>query len=361
MGTVHQSNQGVHARSFVTRSQNMHKLSSKTVSRSTEYEKLARMAAKAHSLGLTKVALMVRTGGHFDKVVELIDKMVQKMRDEEAADIEHKDRCEAQQTKNVQDMEDLKHTISETEEKIGRMEDTIAEYKRKIGECESSIAEVETEMKEMLDERNTEHKIFVKALDEDLKAKDLLEKAIEALSAFYKNNKIPMEFAQTNAKQPEYSVDSDKAPETSFGSSYSGRKSEGGGIVGILSMLVEDTEKEIAQGRAEEAEAQKGYEEERDAAQAMKDSITDSKVKYEKDTADEQASIEDSKEFKAQTHSDLGAQEDLEKTLFENCDWIKNEFEDRKAKRKEEIDGMLDAKNMLAGAAPDDDLDMLDF
>ena len=45
-----------------------------------------------------------------------------------------------------------------------------------------------------------------------------------------------------------------------------------------MSMLVEDTEKEIAQGRAEEAEAQKDYEEERDSAQAMKDSITDTKV-----------------------------------------------------------------------------------
>eukprot|EP00747_Dinoflagellata_sp_TGD_P133202 gnl/TRDRNA2_/TRDRNA2_175164_c7_seq24.p1 gnl/TRDRNA2_/TRDRNA2_175164_c7~~gnl/TRDRNA2_/TRDRNA2_175164_c7_seq24.p1 ORF type:complete len:258 (-),score=110.74 gnl/TRDRNA2_/TRDRNA2_175164_c7_seq24:71-844(-) len=257
-------------------------------------------------------------------------------------------------------MADLKHTISKTEEKIGRMEDNVAEYKRKIEECEAAIAEIETQMKEMLDERNSEHKIFVKALDEDLKAKDLLEKAIEALSAFYKENKIPLELAQTG-KAPEYSVDSDKAPSTTFGSSYSGRKSEGGGIVAILSMLVEDTEKEIAQGRAEEAEAQKDYEEERAAAQGMKDSITDTKVKLEGDVADEEASIEDSKEFKAQTHSDLGAQEDLEKTLFENCDWIKNEFEDRKAKRKTEIDGMLDAKNMLAGAEPDDDLDMLDF
>merc|ERR1719375_1797410 len=141
-------------------------------------------------------------------------------------------------------------------------------------------------MKEMLDERNSENKAFVKALDEDLKAKALLEKALEALSAFYTQNKIPLELVQKKAKQPEYSVDSDKAPETSFGSSYGGRKSEGGGIVTILSMLVEDTEKEIAQGRAEEAEAQKEYEEERDSAQAMKDSIIDTKVKCERNTAD---------------------------------------------------------------------------
>merc|ERR1719482_1521711 len=111
----------------------MHRQGSKTLSRSAAYTKLAKMAAKFHSLGLAQVAVAVRTGGHFDKVVELIDKMIQVMRDEEAADIEHKDRCEAQQTKNLQHMEDLKHTISETEDKIGRMEDNVAEYKRKIG------------------------------------------------------------------------------------------------------------------------------------------------------------------------------------------------------------------------------------
>merc|ERR1719281_942802 len=134
----------------------MHKQSSKTLSRSAAYTQLAKMAAKFHSLGLAQAAVAVRTGGHFDKVIELIDKMVQVMRDEEAADIEHKDRCEAQQTKNVQDMEDLKHTISETEEKIGRMEDTVAEYKRKIEQCEAQIAEVETQMGEMLKEREAE-------------------------------------------------------------------------------------------------------------------------------------------------------------------------------------------------------------
>lgn len=84
-------------------------------------------------------------------------------------------------------------------------------------------------------------------------------------------------------------------------------------------------------------------------------------MKLEKDLADEEASIEDSKEFKAQTNGDLGSQEDLQKTLFEDCDWLKNEFEDRKAKRKTEIDGLMDAKNSLAGAGSDDDLDELDF
>merc|ERR1719272_2017307 len=160
-------------------------------------------------------------------------------------------------------MADLKHTMGKTDESIGRMDDNVKEMNRQIGECEAAIAAVEAQMKEMLDARNEEHKLFVKALEDDMNAKALLEKAIEALSAFYTKNKIPLSLVQH--KDPEYSVDKDKAPETTFGSDHGGRKSESGGLIAILSMLVEDTEKEIAQGRADDADNQKDYEEERGA------------------------------------------------------------------------------------------------
>merc|ERR1719217_1259987 len=150
----------------------------------------------------------------------------------------------------------------------------------------------------MLDERNEEYKLFQKALADDMKAKEILELAIEALSSFYKKNKIPLQLLQN--KGPEYSVDKDKAPSTTFGSSHGGSKSESGGLIAILSMLVEDTQKEIDAGRAEDAENQKEYEAERDGAQAMYDTIEAAKIKHEKNLADTEGDIEDSKEFKAQ-------------------------------------------------------------
>merc|ERR1719359_1006866 len=180
--------------------------------------------------------------------------MIQNLRDEDQSDIEHKDRCEASQTANEEQIADLKHSISKTDEEIGRMNDSVADMERQIEECVAAIKETQKEMREMLDERNNEHKLFVKALEDDLKAADIMKQAVEALSAFYKKNKLPIALVQ---KGPKYSVDSDKAPETSFGSSYSGRSSESGGIISMLGMLIEDTAKEIAVSRADEAEAQK--------------------------------------------------------------------------------------------------------
>jgi len=296
--------------------------------------------------------------GHFDKVITMIDKMIETLRKQEAADIEHRDRCEAQQNANANEMSDLKHTMGKTDEKIARMKDECEEMDRKIEECEAAMAEVKTQMGEMLDERNEEYKLFQKALEDDINAKALLEKAIEALSSFYTKNKIPLSsFLQ---KGPEYSVDKDKAPSTTFGGSHGGSKSESGGLIAILSMLVEDTEKEIAAGRAEDAENQADYEKERDAAQAMHDAIEGEKVKTEKNLADTEGKVEDSKEHKAQKGSDLGGQEELEKTLDSDCAWLKDTFDDRHDKRKTEIDGLMDAKNILGGAEPDDELQMVD-
>jgi hypothetical protein len=104
---------------------------------------------------------------------------------------------------------------------------------------------------------------FKQALKDDTDAKALIEAATAALMKLYKNNKIPLSLAQ---KGPEYAKDPDKAPETSFSGSNS-HGSETGGILAILSMLTEDLEKEIADGRGDEADAQANYEKQNGALQ----------------------------------------------------------------------------------------------
>ena len=53
---------------------------------------------------------------------------------------------------------------------------------------------------------------FKQSLWDDQAAIDVLAKGIEALTAFYKSNKLPLELMQ----EAEYTVDKDKAPETSW-------------------------------------------------------------------------------------------------------------------------------------------------
>merc|ERR1719454_2536983 len=88
-------------------------------------------------------------------------------------------------------------------------------------------------------------------------------------------------------KQPEYSVDEDKAPETTWsGGDYGGRKGESGGIIAILEMIKEDTENEMKVSRQDDADAEAAYEKNRGALKATLDAQAASKVQAEKELAE---------------------------------------------------------------------------
>merc|ERR1719174_45155 len=194
-----------------------------------------------------------------------------------------------------------------------------------------------TAMAEALATRNSENKAFKQALKDDAAAVGLISQAIEVLSGYYN-------FIQWT-KQPEYKSNPDTPPET-FEGDYEGRKSEGGGIIAILSMIKEDIEKEMKVASEEEAEALKDYQELYADSKATVDALDAKIVSLGQDIAGkmkEIADLETVKQNKAETEAfitDLGP----------NCDWVDKYFDSRMSKRKAEMEGLQSAKAVLAGA-----------
>merc|ERR1719254_52979 len=118
-----------------------------------------------------------------------------------------------------------------------------------------------------------------------------------------------MAVPQMIQKAPEYSEDPDKAPETSWsGSDYGGRKSESGGILAILEMLVEDTEKEMEEGRADDADAQDKYLKQNGALQDTLDAQEETKASTETELADLQEKMSNYEKFKSEKEADEDAE-----------------------------------------------------
>jgi predicted RNase H-like nuclease (RuvC/YqgF family) len=291
-------------------------------------------------LRLATIASSVSTTGHFDKVIKDIDLMIANLRAEEKADIEHRDWCESEQKSAEFKNENLQYDQEQLTQKIERAEDQKAKLMEEIQKTDDEKNMTLTAMAEALETRNSENKAFKQALKDDSDAVGLISQAIEVLSGYY---------SLLQHKQPEYKENPDTPPET-FEGDYEGRKSEGGGIIAILSMIKEDIEKEMKVASEEEAEALKAYEELRADSQATVDALDAKLVSLGQDVAAKMKEIADLEAVKQNKADSEAATDSFLTDLGPNCDWVDKYFDSRMEKRKAEMDGLQEAKAILAGA-----------
>lgn len=300
------------------------------------YTQLKNLAQKFKSIRIAELALRVK-GGHFGEIITVIDNMIARLHDEGAQDIEERDWCEGKQRKNTNDMEDLNSAIGKADKSKLRLDDEVKALDAKLLALEGDLGTTEQNLKELKDMRIAEQKAFVQGVKDDTNAVKLLETAIAHLAKYYQKN--PASLVQSF----------DAPPETSWSGSYNKREGEGKGIVAILTLIKEDLGKEIKMSRKEDGNAQANYESD---SKALRDSLTaQTKLKneLEKDKADLGLKIADLLELKSMKNDDLGEEKKKEISLGLNCDWVKTHFKSRRDNRKKEIDGLVDAKNFLAG------------
>merc|ERR1719238_1499455 len=192
-----------------------------SVPKAKAYRALKSVARKYHSLRLAALAATVKTsvGGHFNSVIKSIDKMIGELRGEEQDDIDHRDWCQEQENGLTNQKEDLEYKVGQTEALIERLEAKSGELETAIANTEAEILSTQDAMAEALATRNEENEDFKDALKDDTDAVALLASALDALTAYAKNNKLGLVRVRAHkGKAPEYAVDPDAAPEADFGS-----------------------------------------------------------------------------------------------------------------------------------------------
>merc|ERR1719267_303180 len=179
------------ATSMLLQSSQTHKTGSPAKAKA--YQALKTVAKKHHSLRMAAMAAMVQTAteGHFDVVIGSVDKMIAELRAEEQDDIDLRDYCQDAENKVENEIEDLEHLISNIEGLIERLEGKKKELEADIKQTEDDIQTTEDAMAEALSTRNSENEDFKAALKDDMDAVALLASAVDAMTSFYKNNKLP--------------------------------------------------------------------------------------------------------------------------------------------------------------------------
>lgn len=325
--------------------------------RNKAYAALKDAATKSKSLRLASLASAVRMTekGHFDEVIVKIDELIAELKQETQDDIKKRDDCKNNYQELALDKAEIEWLIQKNEAAIVKLEGTIDKIQEAIEDTQKAITETKKQLEDMEKERTEENGAFKQAKTDDEEAIKLIEQAIEALGAYYKDNKIEMGPIQGSVKllqdgEPEFDK-GDQAPEAEF-KKKGHRKNESKGIISIMTMIKEDLEDEIKNGIKNEIAAQEAYEKQVAAANTLLDNLTKKETNLEEDKAKQEQAVLDEKEDMKNNKNDLTTNGEKKDAITEDCDWMIENFEERKKKREVEQQGLVKAKEFLAGASP---------
>jgi len=317
------------------------------------YKILKDQAAKAHSLRLAMLAVQVRStkAGHFDKVIEAIDMMVNTLNEEGEADRAKRNQCKEEYQTNALNVQDLDWKIKNNQAKINKLQGLIEQRQQERQETIDQIDETKDYIKKITDERQEEHEAFLQAKKDDEAAIKLLNAAKDAFTAYYKKNKVdmgPIQGLRLMQKDPAFEVSADQAPEADFNSKGSS-KVQSKGVVSLMDYIIQDLEDEVTNEKKNEAKSQADFESELASAEDLKKKLEDKQTSLEDTIAKRKDEKNDEEQDMKGNNENRDEELAYKAKITPDCDWIMQNFEKRAAARTSEMNGLTTAKEFLAG------------
>merc|ERR1711907_352230 len=298
---------------------------------------LKEQASRINSRVLSALAMRV-ADDPFKKVKKMIKDLIVKLMEEANEEAEHKGWCDTELSTNEQTRKEKTEAVETLHAEIDQLEASIAKLTEDISELTKAVADLDAAMAKATKLRQDEKAKNTETISDSQEAQTAVAQALTVLKEFYAKAAEATAFVQA---QPE-------APET-FDKPYQGMGGESGGVVGMLEVIESDFARLESDTKAAEATAQKEYD----------TFMTDSKVdKSEKSTDIEHktAKKQDEEQAKVTKEKDLeGTQKELDAALayFDklkpSCVDSGVSYEDRVARRKEEIESLQEALKILNG------------
>lgn len=297
---------------------------------------------KLHSRLLATLAERI-VNDPFKKVKKMVKDLIVKLMEEAQAETEHKGWCDTElatnektRSKKTADVENLHAQIDELEASIAVLASDVAAVSEAIAELDAAMAKATA----IRSEEKSKNTVTIADAKEGQAA---VSDAIGVLEEFYASASEATAFTQTkvHAKQPEIFDDEP----------YKGMGGENGGVIGMMEVIQADFARLESETKNSESQAQKEFDE------FMDDSKVD-KAQKEKDHEHWSASKQNQEQALVETKDTLaGTQEELDAAvayydkLKPSC--IAEEgspsYEERVARRKEEIESLKEALRILQG------------
>jgi len=291
--------------------------------------------------------------GPFDKIIQMVEKMIFHLMNEQKEEDDMKNWCDLETEKSTEKKEDRTTKIREFTLKLESMDAMVQTLTGEIVQAQEKIKSINEYTKEETELREENHKEAVLTIKDAKAGQAALKKATEVLTKFYKESgmipKEPWEFIQTGANAPGDTVSLGDSPST-WDASYSGVSDPQNGDNAVLSLLDETNTKFAdmeATTTANDQTDQKNFDSDMQAQKIeLEETKTDESMKTERRSALEEK-IEGMTEGKKHLAREKSAVVAYLKDLETPCSMGDDSYEDRKDARTQELEALREAQNVL--------------
>merc|ERR1719201_2721708 len=311
---------------------------------------LRELAGKHQDVRLAALAVSMRfrAKGHFDEVVDGIDKIISDLHKENDMDLKVKEDCENDRNSNTKMAKNAAYEIDQETAIIVRKEAEIDAKNAEIARLQDEKKELQLQRDEATVNRAKEKSEYDEAKATDEAAVALIGKAKDALAKFYTDNSLA--FAQVG--QPVVTAGAaPPPPPTTWSEPYGGAKGETNGIQSIMQMILDDVNKDIKTATEEETKAIANYDAFMAETKAQIEKIDSDVSDLEGEIGDCELAIKDARATRGDKKKIMDEALMYLRSIAEGCDFMAANFELRKANREAETDGLLEAEAALTGGS----------
>jgi len=324
---------------------------------------LRKQAVRGHNLKIAQIEISLRSAksGHFEKVINAIDKMIEELQGDMRKDTKDNDEYTQKHVAFLSKTKDLTWDIKVNDAKIEKAEVEKEKYEGIKEDALKQIAVIDDTLQEITKQRGEDHQGYLTRTSKDQAAIELLQGAMAMFMKYQEDHNVDTgrtqagvddlrllqkdvgpEFARSDRDDPDVQIDAKDSHRT-------GRKA----IIQALEDITNELKDEISAEKVEESESLQMF--------------LDEKLRLETEKKNEEKTVEEASKAIAQEvkniETERGYKEDNEgehedataawKEIEPDFQFLKKHIAERRQQRQAEIDGLVQAKEYLAGMNTD--------
>jgi len=273
----------------------------------------------------------------FTKVKAAMDKMAAELRNQQKVEYAKWESCKKNIDATEDNIWDAKVVKRDLAEKHTDLDNTIKVLTKNIQDLQTKVADSEVSLKEAGENRKAENELFQTSIADQRATVTILNMALKRLKAFYAPKLVQVHAAPPPKPSGPEAVGYEKS-----GSS--------GGVMQLLSLIIEDAGRTDAEMKASEQQSQNDYASQVAATTASIEADRAAIAETEKQKASAQGELSETEASELANTLSLDKLNELLGNYHNECDYIIKYFDIRQQSRAEEIDAIEEAKAILSGS-----------